>query len=172
MRRFYFILRLKIKISYYLMLILFLIPFNFLCRQLVSLLVKIKPEYAFPAILNRTFSPNLYLILCSLLTTFVALLYYEQLIKTEPINIIFINCTFISSIFYILCNWIPEYHRIAYYFLIPMIFLISVIVKLERNIYLRILIVSAISVSWFVFYGYNTAVNASVNNYISIFHPT
>ncbi|OUP49747.1 EpsG family protein [Lachnoclostridium sp. An181] len=130
---FYFILNRKLKLSFFLMIAMVCIPFNFKFQEIMTFLfAKFKPSYLTSNYITRTFSWDIAFILCHIIALGIVFLYYDYL-QTNIKNRIMINALYIGIIISTLACWLPEYKRFAYYFLFPEICLIANALQVEKR---------------------------------------
>ncbi len=166
----YFVLKLRMKMSYLAIASLFLLPFNFFYNQMLQFLFTVfKPSYVGTSFMDKTFVLDNRRILGALIITALVLFYFDQIETSGALNKVFANGALLATLLLALCGWIPEVHRFAYYLQAPIIFLLANIIKLERSVYIRVFILAAVSVYYFFFFTNNAAALWGVLPYKTIF---
>lgn len=144
----YFILKLKPKLSYYVVLTVVLIPFNLFYTEIMQFLFStFRSAYVGSAYMERQAAIDVLGLVPFVAVLLILLFYYDKIIKTNPMNLIAFNGVLISVIIMSVCSWIPEYKRFIYYFYLPMIYVIPNLLQLEKRKSVRYLLLGAVIVS-------------------------
>lgn len=166
----YFLLRMQLKASYFVVAAIILAPFNLFYNDILTFLfVTFRPQYVGTAYMEKSLIIDMVLVGGALIISLLAMAYYDQLVARNAHNRLFINAIWVATLLLALCGWIPESQRVAYYFTVPLICLVPNILSVEKNKYLRFLYMMGIAGFYLVFYTMQRASNWGVFPYISIF---
>lgn len=144
---FFFILKLKPKLSHYLVLILILLPFNLFFTEIMQFLFStFRSAYIGTSYMERQISIDILSLVPQAVVLFILFFYFDKLVKTDAMNIVAFNGVMLSVIIMAVCSWIPEYKRFIYYFYLPMIYVVPNILQLEKRKPVRYLLLGAVIV--------------------------
>lgn len=144
---FFFILKIKPKLSYFLVAMIVLLPFNLFYTEIMQFLFStFRPAYVGSSYMERQISIDILSLIPQAVVLFILLFYFDKIIKTDAMNLIAFNGILIAIIIMSVCSWIPEYKRFIYYFYLPMIYVIPNILQLEKRKSVRYLLLDAVIV--------------------------
>lgn len=130
----YFVLRMRLRASHFIVAIAVLAPFNLFYKQLLQLLFAMfKPEYLGTSYATRDIYLDVPAAVMGITVCAILILYRKRIEARGELDVMFAKMFLISTIIIILCGWLPENARFAYYFNLPVIMLIPNLLHAEKN---------------------------------------
>lgn len=168
---FYFVLNKKIRLSFYFVVSMCVLPINFFLTEILTFLFKtFLPRYLQSNYVSKTYSLNVPYLTMILVSEFVILflLGKNKRNRGNENNRIFFNATMIGTIMAMFCTWLPEYQRFVYYFFMCSIFFIPNLLKTEKKKWIRFLVLAVVVIADLIYLAM-TVGEMNVLNYKSIF---
>lgn len=128
----YFILTRKFKISYYLIIAVFLAILAVFNQQILNFIFMFVYT-SYKGSVYNVYSFSFFNVLLCGLCAVLSLVYYKPLLERNRANIIYINAAVFMLLFYLFCGWIPTPSRIGQYGTILFILLIPEILAVEKD---------------------------------------
>lgn len=149
---FYFILKVRFKASYYMILIACMLPLNLFYDRIIHFLFKtFRPAYEQTAYVTKGVSIDVFGIVGMLIVLFLIFIYYDAIVQSGKKNVVFMNAAILAFILMTFCTWVPLVHRFVFYFYLPAICLIPNILQMERKLPLRYLFTGVVVAYYAVF---------------------
>ncbi len=128
----YFVFTRKFKLSYYVIISVFLVIFAVLNKQIMNVIF----SFVYTSYKNSVYNVydfSVFNVILSGIATFFAIAYYKPLLKRNKANIIYINAAIFMLLFYLTCWWIPTPTRIGHFGTIFFILLFPEAIACEKN---------------------------------------
>ncbi|MEG0692314.1 MAG: EpsG family protein [Oscillospiraceae bacterium] len=133
----YFVFTRKFKMSYYVIISIFLVIFAVLNKQIMNIIF----SFVYTSYKNSVYNVydfSIFNVLLSGIATFFAIAYYKPLLQKNKANIIYINAAIFMLLFYLTCWWIPTPTRIGHFGTIFFILLFPEAIACEKNKKVRV----------------------------------
>lgn len=163
---FYWILKMKWKLSAYIVAAVLLAPVNLFYSDVITWIFKnFMPRYLNTNYATREFSMNIRY-LCVVVVTLVIFLLYEKI--TDEDLTVFRNCMMISNLIVLFASWLPEYQRFVFYFFVPSIAVIPRLIENDRKL-IRKMVVYVLLLGVYLWYFMDLYPGMGIIPYKSIF---
>lgn len=140
----YFIFRIRLKLGHYICLAVIALPVNLAHNQVIYFLYRmIKPGYIGTSYMEQPLVFDTFAAVEVLMVILIIAVYYNRIPRGDVLNPILINSIFTGAFIILFCQWIPQTHRIASYFIYPMVFLVPNLLELEKDWRTRFLLSAA-----------------------------
>ncbi|MDY5845401.1 MAG: EpsG family protein [Bariatricus sp.] len=127
----YFILNRKWNLSFFTIVALIMLPFNFIFNKvLVWLFATFLPRYLNTNFATREFKLDVPYLMMILITFLISIVFENRDIKYLSI---FKNCMYLSVIIALFGSWLPDYKRFIYYFFISSIVYVPTLLEKGKN---------------------------------------